>query len=255
MTKRISTTFFFGIVMLWSTMINSQKIYAQTEETTSPSIESSNAIQFQLIGGIGVYYIGGLNGQSHFRIGADILLNNADLSGSGDGYSINTSGPPTSTSSSSYTRKPDESHHSFQINVSTLYLHTVAEYLHTSLYCGIGPSVSYSSSLYENSWLNTNTNSGGTYTYQNTNTTTSRARSVGPLALIGLRSQIINHVGLSAEIGLSAMYGWRSETYLYNSSNTSTPNYTNTNTDGSSSNTSGWLVAINSVRIGVIINL
>ena len=57
-------------MLLCFTILNSQEATSQTTDSLSQGF-----LQFQLIGGLGVYYIGDWSASSYFRIGADMSLN------------------------------------------------------------------------------------------------------------------------------------------------------------------------------------
>jgi hypothetical protein len=247
--------FYLGITFVCVAILNSEQSYAQTMDTLTNSSFSNGAFQFQIIGGIGIYYIADLSTDSHLRIGADVNLNHSDQSEDRSGYSIYTSGSPSSSNLTTTTSQPEQASNSYQIIFSTLYLQKIAEYKHINLYCGVGPMLSYS-------WNRSTTKSGSTSTYSSginsyvyTDENTSNSRNLGALTILGVNSQILDHVGLTAEIGLSASYNWKTYTSSYSSSNTGTSSSPNSNVNSDVSHIRGWSVEINAIRIGIIIGI
>lgn len=256
MKTKSSHSIYLGVTLLLSVLLYPQRVYPQISDSLTNPSTSNGAIQFQLIGSIGIYYIGDWSPASHVRLGADVLFNHSDQSGSNNGYSINTSTPPPSSSSSSNTSEPDKTSNSYQISLSALYLQKLAEYKHTSMYFGFGPMASYSWSRYTNKYKYS-----FTYSYNNTTTSTnndentSKTLAIGPMAIIGIRSQLLDHVGLSAEIGLSAVYQWSTQSYSYSSTYDSPYPNSSTSNQGSVSHLKGWAISISAIRIGLIIDL
>jgi hypothetical protein len=255
MKMKSSRTMFLGILLLFSTMLNLQRAHAQTPDSISHSSTSSGAIQFQLIGGIGIYYIGDWSPVSRFRIGADVSLNHSNQSGGGLGYSIDTEPLPSSSSSSNNTSQPEETSNSYQISLSGLCLENFAEYKHTSIYCGIGPMVSYSWSRSTSNYPRSNYGTYDTSKYIDNNEYTNRASAIGPIAIFGVRSRLLDHVALSAEIGLSALYQWSMQSNSYTSTYSSQTSPTSTFNNGNISHLKGWVLSLNDIRIGLIIEL
>ncbi len=242
-----------GILLLCFAILNSRDAFSQAKDSLSSSSTSDGALQFQLIGGLGVYYIGECGTYSHFRIGADLSLNHSDQSGSGTSYYYNT---PSSTSSSTTVSQPEQSSTSYQFSLSALYLQKLVEYRHASMYCGIGPSVNYSWNRSTNKSPSTET-SGGTVIYSSTDSygSTEKTSGIGPLVILGVRSRLVEHVGLSAEIGVSAVYWWNTQTYFSNSTSSGTSSDVSTANTSSTSRLTGWAISLTGIRVGLIVEL
>ncbi|HTY58542.1 MAG TPA: hypothetical protein VMF59_06970, partial [Bacteroidota bacterium] len=114
---------------------------AQTADTSSALITHGGALQFQILRSFGVYYFGTWGSSSYFRIGADASFSSSNTSGT-DQSSNTFTGSPGSSSKGS----PEQATSSFGINVSALWIQTIAEYARSSLYFGAGPMLSYGGS-------------------------------------------------------------------------------------------------------------
>lgn len=247
---------YLGNLLLILTMLNSQNVHAQTTDSLTYHSTSNGAIQFQLIGGLGVYYIGDCGSAPHLRIGVDLSFDHSDQSGGNSAYSISTSTPPSSSSSSHSASDPDQTSNSYQISLSGLYLQQLADYKHTSVYCGVGPLATYAWDRYRSKYPRTFIDSyNNSSTSLENNENTYKSSSIGPLTIFGIRSRLVDHVGLSAEIGLSAVYRWTTESYSYRSTSTSSGSSSSTYENGNISNLSGWVFTLNAIRIGLVIEL
>jgi hypothetical protein len=246
---------YLTVIFVCGIIINSAQTLSQESDTLT-NLQSSNcALQFQLIGGVGVYYINDLNKESHLRIGADVNLNHSDQSGDQSGFSMYTSGNPPTSSASTSTEKPDQTSNSYQIIFSVLYIRDIVEYKHTNLYCGLGPMTSYLWSRSTSKSISTNTSTSYAYVYNNTSENTTNSRNLGAMAMFGVNSQILDNVGLTAEISLSASYNWQTNTNSYTSVNTSTGSSYYSNSNGGITHNNGWLLSINAIRVGLLIGL
>ena len=236
-------------------MLNSQNVISQVTDSLTHSSVSQGGIQFQLIGGLGLYYIGDWSPVSHFRIGADFSLNHSNQSGSSTGYDIYSNTPPTQQSAQNTTNQPEQTTNSYLISLSALYLQNIVEYKHASIYCGIGPMISYS--WYRGVDKSTNSQYApyDSNTYINNGENTNKTSAIGPLAIVGIRSKLLDHISLSAEIGLSALYQWTMESDSYVTTNISPGPYVQTSNNGSVSHLNGWTISLTDIRIGLIIEL
>jgi hypothetical protein len=242
-----------GIILTLFIVLGQQKVYAQSVDSLTRSKPSQAALQFQLVGDLGIYYLGNFDSNSHFRIGADFSLNHSSQSGNENGYSIETYPPPSQTSTETTITKPDQTSNSYQISLSAVYLQELVEYKHSSLYAGIGPMISYSWNRSVNNSSNSQFYTYDTSIYTSNYENTTRTSGIGPFALIGIKSRLLDHISLSAEIGLSALYQWTTQT---NSDVTIySPPSTQRYNDGNISNLSGWTIAITNIRIGAVIDL
>jgi len=239
--------------MLFCTVLFPQRAFPQTADSLART--SSGSLQFQLLGGLGVNYIGDWGPASHFRVGIDATWSHADNSGDGNDYSIYSS-TPGSTSSSWSTTQPEQSSTSYKISVSGVYAQEIAGYANAVLYCGAGPMVSYSYDRNSSATPQTRIEVSGTYFTTYASSSTSKTWGIGPLAILGVKSRILDHLSLSAEVSISALYQWTSETrftrvmYVY-----PPPSSGSVNDFGGNSNLKGWAVSLSGIRIGVIVNL
>lgn len=232
---------------------DSQRTFSQTTDSTSSSSASGCALQFQLIGGVGIYYIGELNQSSYFRVGADVSLNHSDQSGDETTqylYSSSSSSPTSDTTLS----KPVQTTNSYKISISGLYIQKLAEYKTTFLYCGAGPLLIYSWDRGTSNSPSTEISEGAAYTEGYTYENTSKTSGIGPAAIFGVRSRLVDKVGLSAEVVLSAIYQWNTQTNS-SSSTSSSVSYTSADNSSGISHLNGWAVSVANVRVGVVIEL
>ena len=241
-------------MLLLSTVLSSQVILSQTTDTTSST--SCGAVQFQLVGGLGVYFLGEYDKVCHYRIGVDLNYSHSDQSGDGSGYDIYSSS--SSSSGSSLKSQPDQKSTSYQITLSGLFIQQLIEYKHALLYCGVGPMASYAWDTRSNKSQLTQTNIPSLSTTSSTNVqgSSSKTSGIGPLAIVGVRSQLLEHVGLSAEIAVSAVYQWTTLSDLYSDSSVYSPSMsTNSTKEGSVAHTHGWPVGVSGIRVGLIMEL
>lgn len=231
--------------LLLLSLIIEPKAHAQFADSLSSHQSTGGALQFQLIGGIGVYYIGEWSSSSSYRVGADASFNHTNSSGTNESNSNYTGLSPSSSSSN-----PDQTSTSYQISVSGLCINKLAEFAHTSLYCGAGPMVSYSHNTYSNTSTSTSSGSFGTDSHSDVQENRSTIWGLGPIGIMGIRSQLLQHVNLSAEMGISAIYQWTSQ------SSSSTSLTTDFSSSSSTKSTlKGWSISLSDIRIGVIIVL
>jgi len=253
MKKTCSHTIHITIVLLLSTMLALQKAHPQTTDSLIHSSSFNSALQFQLIGGIGVYYIGDWSSVSGFRIGANVSLNHSNQSGSNNGYDISIYTLPPSSAQEN-TSQPEQTSNSYQISLSGLYLQKLAEYKQTLIYCGIGPEITYHWDRSTSKYLETYT-SNDTTSSTNSQENTNKTSGIGPLAILGVRSRLLDRVSLSAEIELSAIYQWTVQTNSYISTTTYPAYDVVTYKSGGISDLNGWSISLNAIRVGLIIEL
>jgi hypothetical protein len=252
-----SKRYYRAAILLLFTMLNSQGVLSQTTDSLLSSWALDGAVQFQLIGGLGVYYLGDCGHVGHYRIGADLNYSHSNQSGNGSGYTMYSSTPPPSSSGNSNTSKPEQNSTSYQISLSGLYLQQLAEYEHVFMYCGVGPMVSYSWNTNTSKSQSIQINSAGyVSSYENDYGGTDKTSGIGTLAIIGFRSRLLNHVGLSAEIAVSAVYQWttqsNSSTYFSNSGLASN---TNTTINSDVTHLDGWAASVSTIRVSLIMEL
>jgi hypothetical protein len=234
----------WGVIVL--TVLIQSQVFTQPIESDSTRQSIAGGFQFQLIGGLGLYYFCDSRTSSSFKVGFDASINHSNSSGNlktldGDIASqVSTSGNPEKASSSD------------QISASALYVYYIAEYAHTFLYCGLGPMASYS---YEKGLDNWTSSSPGVSTFTNANENVSTVWGVGPVGMIGIRSRIIEHVSLSAEMSFSALHQWTSQSSSLTYTATYTAGGTYKTVHTSESTLKGWSISISSIRVGIILVL
>ncbi len=241
-----------GMIALLCASLLPQRTFPQTPDSLSR--RSGEWLQFQLLGGLGIYYIGNWGRASNFRVGIDASFSHTDNSGDGNSYSIysSTSG---SASSSSNVNQPEQKGTSYRVDISGLYAQDIAGYANSTLYCGAGPMTSYSYDRNSRSTPYVRTDPYGTTRETAANSDKSTTWGIGALAILGVKSQLLAHVSLSAEVSISALYQWTSQT----SSSSYTSDYPaagqSVSTGGSNSHSAGWSVSLNKIRIGLLIAL
>jgi len=244
------------ILFVLSSMLIPQELFPQSADSLTQSLPFEGGIQFQLIGGMGIYYIGNLGSGSHFRVGADLSLSNSNQSGNRDNYSFNYFTAAPYSNSSIESNKPHQKVNTYTVSVSGLYLQNLVKYKHATIYCGVGPIIDNSWSRSTDDYTDSYTfSSGNIYTTIENDETTSKSMGAGPLLIFGIKSQLFSYVQLTAEFELSALYQWNSQTSSTRTTTTgSTINSSTTNSDNVS-HLSGWAITLNPIRIGVIIEL
>ncbi len=243
-----------AILAMLIVTFGSQRAFSQTIDSSSAASNSCGTLQIQSLGGWGIYYIGNLSGSSSFRVGADLSFSHSTESGNMSSYFLATSSS-SSPSSDTTNEQPDETGNSYQINLSALYIQKLAQYKSTFLYCGAGPMFIYSWSKSTGSFPYSETSEGTTTTSQENLVSSSKTNGVGPVAILGIRSGLADRVGISAEIGLSAIYQWISTSDLYTTTYSGSPANTQTENESQIEHLKGWNIYLSSVRIGVTVAL
>jgi hypothetical protein len=231
-----------------------QRAFSQTIDSSSAQSNSRGTLQIQSLGGWGIYYIGDLSQWSYFRVGADLSFNHSTQSGSLNSYSLSTTSL-SSLGSDTLSEQPDETANSYQIDLSALYIQKLAQYKSIFLYCGAGPMFTYSWGKATASFPYTETSQGTSTTYQENDASSSKTTGIGPVAILGVRSQLVDRIGISAEIGLSAIYQWNSASDLYTTTFSGPPTNTGTENQSESEHLKGWNISLSTVRIGVTVAL
>ena len=242
---RLSTLAIVLIVLVYS-----RQTFSQTADSLLNT--SGGALQFQLIGNLGLFYLAPCGSNAFLRIGADGSFghssNSTDLAQSTS--SVSSGGPP---SSSQWTNKPEGKSTSYTISLSAAYALNIAKYANSSLYLGVGPMTGYSYN--HSSSTGSTTYGGSSSSYSNDYNRTEKTWSLGPFALLGVRAQLVSHVSLTAETSVSALYQWSSITSASHSGYTYPPQGFSMNDDYSNGTTAGWDVALKSIVIGVVVVL
>jgi hypothetical protein len=241
-----------SILLTLAILIGPGKSFSQATDSTT-SFTFGNALQFQLIGGVGLDYIAGLSLSSCFRIGADLSLNHTDRSGSQSSSEI-YSYPPSSPSTDTISTSPDQTSNTYAITLSGLYIQKLAQYRNTILYFGAGPEVAYSWGRSSDNEPGRRTSQGTIETQETSTESTNKTTGIGPVAILGVGSRIVDQVSVTAEIGLSALYEWSSTSSATSYSYTQ-PSYQYSDTFNSSSHTTGWTISLANVRIGILVGL
>lgn len=236
-----------GMAVLCAMLLFSQSSFPQSSDTLTGA--SSGSLQFQLIGGLGAYYIGSWEPTSYCRIGADVSLSHASASGDGDSYNSYPGGGSTTLNS------PDQQSTSYGISISGVYLRRIARYANASLYGGAGPMVSYSFRRSSNTSTAETIQASTTTVETYSNDDTQKTWGIGPLVLVGVKNRLVDHVSLSAEMSLSALYQWKASSYGSLQTSNYSPSYTTSSSNGSNSHLKGWDISLSGIRIGVILEL
>jgi hypothetical protein len=222
---------------------------AQTPDSVV-QIPKRGSLQFQLVGGIGINYFAPIGSSSCIRLGVDVAFKHEHSDGSYDEQAVVF--PSSVTISKGY---PASEATSYDLTVSGLFIQTLSEFMSTSFYCGIGPSVSFSyskavSNVDDRAMLGASFNS-----VKGTSEDKSTVRGLGGLALLGARARLVENVSISAELCFSALHKW---------SNTST--YSETMyafsegnayqiSDSKSSSGRGWSTTVSRIRVGLVIGI
>jgi hypothetical protein len=242
----------FAVALLLLPLFIKPEGRAQTSDSSASMRANGGALQFQLIGGVGIYYIGECSSGISFRVGANAHIQHTTSSGTNESMSAYSGG----TGPSTMTGKPDQSSSSYDITVSGLFIHTIAEYAHTSLYCGAGPMGSYSEGKITQGSITYSYYPTESFTSTNAYTERTIQWSVGPLAIIGIRARLFAPVSLSAEISAAAVYQWWSTSSTSTTQSSGTGyQYTSINVNTSNSDLKGWSIVLNNIQIGVLIEL
>jgi hypothetical protein len=214
------------------------------------------AMQFQLFGGYGVNYIADRMASASFRIGVDVSFSHADSSGSTNlsSHSSYLSSGSSSSSSSQSGDEPNNSSTSYQISVSALSIHRLADFAWSSLGAGVGVIVSYSFD-----WASDQENqtTPGIAFSTNTNARTIESWGVGPLVFLGISNRILDHFCFTAELSLAVTHQWTTKKYTgdYESTYSGSPSSYQTNSSSESTKVDGWSFQLSRIRIGVEIDL
>lgn len=240
-------------LLLLLVFLNSQKVFSQTADSLVSSWPPGGALQFQFIESLGVYYIGSWDPVGHFRIGADLSLNHSNQSGTGDSYSTSYTPSPAYESSYSTATQPEQASTSYQISLSVLYLHELVGYKHTYMYGGIGPMASYSWYRFTSKSSYTQVYGSSFLSYAYEDERTNKTSAIGPLAILGVRSRLLEHVGLNAELGLSAVYQWAEQSSSSGSISTGSSSYTTGSKNGSISHLTGWVISFTGIQVGLVL--
>ena len=227
---------------------DAQTTYSQTGDSSSTSMQPGGAIQFQLIGGTGLDYIGYLNQSSSFRVGIDFSFNHSTQSGNQSSYySYSPTQPPASSGDTTISEN-DLATNSYSLTLSGLYIQNLTEYGNAFLYCGVGPMLVFS--LQRNAW----TNQSSTNLNWNNSESSSKTSGLGPIAILGARGKLCGQIEISGEIGVSATYQWNTFSSFSNSGAIDLLN-TSLNSSSSISHLNGWVFSFTHIRVGVIVDL
>ena len=214
---------------------------------------SCSALQFHLIGDVGVFYLANFGPGSFLRVGVDGSWGHSDKSGERE--DIYTSLPSTGSPSTDYNvQNPEDKNTSYTVDISGVYALNLVGFANSSLYAGAGPMVSYS---YGSGSSTTSYVNGTLDHYREASTTSSTTKTwgLGPVAIVGVRCQIIRQVALTAEVSASAMHEWTSYTHLWYFESQYTGQNPSAGIDSENDHTTGWRASLNSIIIGVVVAL
>jgi opacity protein-like surface antigen len=224
------------------------RTFGQVTDSLGIPTSFASTIQIQLFNGLGVYFIGGFNASTGYRLGVDMSIDYSESTGpeerkqqSGSSYYINNS----------ISHESEVSSHSFEI--SALALRNYATLSSVSFYSGGGITTKYQ---YSKNTATSNTTTKTTYDNSGLNsseTSSTKALAIGPMIMVGVQGRLVGIVGVTAEIECRAMYTWTSVSGITSTENLGTSPYRNeTHSSGSSE---GWSFALASVRVGITLAL
>jgi hypothetical protein len=77
----------------------------------------------------------------------------------------------------------------------------------------------------------------------------------GPIAILGVKSKLLGRIGLSAELSVNALYQFSNSSGADDTQYGTVGQPYSTGTSTTSSNSHGWQVTLDDIRIGVILAL
>ncbi|HLP17996.1 MAG TPA: hypothetical protein VK470_17190 [Bacteroidota bacterium] len=234
----------------------SYRVDAQTADTSAANTTPASAVQFQLLGGFGINYLGSFGETSSYRIGLDLSLNHTNQWGENNGSIYIDSSSPYTSRRTSTGGSDDKTSTEYSATLNILYLERIAHYKKANLYYGFGPMASYSRSKISISTRDLLIGSGSESQDYNSSENIISEYGAGPLLMTGVSTHVINAVTLSAEFGLSVKYIWSTTTSsLFHTSTYGTINAFNSERHENSSTSDGWTISLTAIRIGCIIEL
>lgn len=238
--------------MFWlvASLLSCHSLNAQTLDSATAATPTRGALQFQLVGGLGVNYFAPLGNSSSLRLGADVAFKHGHSDATYDEHALLY--PMGPTISWGY---PEADATSYEFTVSGLYIQALSEFMNTSLYCGVGPSASFSFSKTLGNIDDRSMTGASFNSVTGTSENKSTVRGIGGLALLGAKARIIERISLSAELCFSALYQWSntslySETRYFYSEGSSSQTF-----DSRSSSSRGWSTAVSNIRVGLLIGI
>ena len=244
-------------LVLASLLLACQLAFSQSPDS-SRQIRTA-ALQFQLINGFGLNYWSGLPSGSYLRVGADLSYHHSNSSGMSGGDYTYSSVSDTYSSSTHETSSgtPDDNSTSYQISISGVYLRSIPCFVNTSIFCGGGLGIQHSKgwSSSSSSTVRWDTSFRTVQTSENRNN--SRSVGVGPVLVCEVQTSLISHVALSAEVSLSAMYqwSWTDSYWSYGNTSTGSSHSSSSNSQSQNTNEKGWDISLNSIRLGIVVEL
>ena len=232
----------FAILLLMS--LHSQQLLSQTRDSLSGS--GGGALQFQLIGNLGMYYLVHVGSSSYLRVGVNGSYDHTDNSGDGNNYYF--------PSSSSQT-KPSEKSTSYSVALSGVFALKIAGFANSALYCGLGPLTSYSVDNSYSTLSYSYTSDVSNLAYTQVHSSANKVWGVGPLGILAVRTHLFGSVGLTAEVDLSAQYQWTSGTSNDHYERVDPTSGSESSNGGTNQHLAGWKVEISSIIIGVDVEL
>lgn len=204
----------------------------------SSAISRGDAIQFHLVGGYALSYVSSRSEQSALRFTGDVSYSGSSLEG-----------PMKSTSSPSTVQNTDETSegHSYAIDVTVSYLHSLDVTDNTFFYFGLGPSARYARTYQKNTYNETASTDPQPYNSKNENRTTDWG--IGIRVIAGVESSLSSDVSVLAEYQLSGFTTWSHTNYK--SSYWSGPSSTSYTTER---DRRGWQVEFHSIKLGIAVH-
>lgn len=204
--------------------------------SSTPFSNHSSAIQFHLVGGYAVSYLGSLSPSSAFRITADLYLNSRSIEG------------PIKSSSSSYTQDRSRSTNSDSYGADVVVSHVsyAAVTDNSSFYFGLGPVASYTSSSSKD--IDAEHPSFSSPGYHNEYSTRASQWGIGAQGIVGLQAMLTSTVSFLAEYQVSALHIWQESRSDYSFSSASGSDF-----NWSTTEQRGWQFNLNSIRLGIAV--
>lgn len=203
----------------------------------SSAISRRDAIQFHLVGGYALSYVSFSSEQSALRFTGDVSYSGNSLEG-----------PMKSTSPSNFQNTDETSEgHSYAIDVTVSYLHSLDVTDNTFFYFGLGPSARYARTYQKNTYTETASTNPQPYNSKNENRTTDWG--IGIRVIAGVESSLSSDVSVLAEYQLSGFTTWSLTNYK--SSYWSGPSLTSYTTD---TDRRGWQVVFHSIKLGIAVH-
>ena len=234
----LCSIFQFITFLFMPVLVNAQELPPTVNNNQS---ENTQAIEFHIIGGLAASYCIPILEQSQLRFTIDLALNSNTSEG----------GDNQTTSATNYSYYQDDNNsqsdkgYAFDFVASYIYLLTSKKDIRPFIGCGI-------LGTYGKSWSSSTTNSSGTISIPNSyseSESNSLTWGIGLRGTLGCETFITSNVSMLAEYQISVLRYW---TDSDNSSKTTYP--TSFNQSETKSNSNGWQITLNSIRLGIAVH-